>query len=277
MPNKILRFSVNQIVIDDKPSIDINDFDSIPTEEVDPQVIYKDKPEEETLSVKRVHKNITDNRFISVYILSGDKYPYSQKVVDHSLAERDNPRSPDEIELNKQLFVLIDTLTMRMYISDQRTRNSFCSWLTSKISSEVNVKAIFNEADFLSKIKSIDKLSFTITPNLFNSSSDSLTEHLVQDIHGYGAERARLELFYGNSRVTDPIMSKITTLMGRKYDFDDITVVGRSDGEMESVLNLNEITNTIIIDVPEDQESKLINYEEVFARLIGKVKNEQSN
>lgn len=277
MPNKILRFSVNQIVIDDKPSIDINDFDSIPTEEVDPQVIYKDKPEEETLSVKRVHKNITDNRFISIYILSGDKYPYSQKVVDHSLAERDNPRSPDEIELNKQLFVLIDTLTMRMYISDQRTRNSFCSWLTSKISSEVNVKAIFNEADFLSKIKSIDKLSFTITPNLFNSSSDSLTEHLVQDIHGYGAERARLELFYGNSRVTDPIMSKITTLMGRKYDFDDITVVGRSDGEMESVLNLNEITNTIIIDVPEDQESKLINYEEVFARLIGKVKNEQSN
>lgn len=277
MPNKILRFSVNQIVIDDKPSIDINDFDSIPTEEVDPQVIYKDKPEEETLSVKRVHKNITDNRFISIYILSGDKYPYSQKVVDHSLAERDNPRSPDEIELNKQLFVLIDTLTMRMYISDQRTRNSFCSWLTSKISSEVNVKAIFNEADFLSKIKSIDKLSFTLTPNLFNSSSDSLTEHLVQDIHGYGAERARLELFYGNSRVTDPIMSKITTLMGRKYDFDDITVVGRSDGEMESVLNLNEITNTIIIDVPEDQESKLINYEEVFARLIGKVKNEQSN
>lgn len=277
MLNKILRFSVNQIVIDDKTSIDISDFDSIPTEEVDPQVIYKDKPKEETLSVKRVHKNITDNRFISIYILSGDKYPYSQKVVDHSLAERDNPRSPDEIELNKQLFVLIDTLTMRMYISDQRTRNSFCSWLTSKISSEVNVKAIFNEADFLNKLKSIDKLSFTLTPNLFNGSSDSLAMHINQDIHGYGAQRARLELFYGNSRITDPIVSKISALMSRKYDFDEITVVGRGDGEMESVLNLNEITNTIIIDVPEDQESKLINYEEVFARLIGKVKNEQSN
>lgn len=271
MSQKLLKFSVSQIILEGYSKVGLDDFSKIQPEEIDPLLFKKGTPDEETLSINITEKATLSDRFITLYFLNGDKYPYSEKVVDKNLNEQDNPRSPDQIELDDQFFVLIDTKTQRIYISDLRRKPLIKEWLHDRLQVEVTIKAIIDESEFLNKIKNINKISFTIVPNLFNSTSNSLSQRLVEDIYGFGAEKARLELDFGNSRLTDQIASKINAILGRKAEYQEITVIGRSDSEMESILNLEGITNTITVDVSLDPKSKLLNVGEVFASLINKI------
>lgn len=271
MAQKTIKFSVNQLYFSNQSHMSSTDFSEIESEEMKPMLVNKGEPNEETLSVSRVIKNIIENRYVALYFLKGDKYPYPEKVIDRDLTEKANPRPPEQIELNDQLFVLVDTQKQRVYISDQRRRASVVNWIKNKVSKDIAVKAIIEESEFINKIKSIKSISFSVVPNLFNSASDSLPRHLVEDANGYGAQKAKLELFYGNSRLTDQIATKIGEVLKNKYEFEEITVIGNDDSEMESILNLDEITNTINVEATVDPVSKLFNNEEVFDSLIRKL------
>ena len=276
MANKNIKFSGHHLIITGTVPFASSCFDAIQDSETEHLDINISATEKETLSIKKVVKQLKDNRFISLYFNYGEKYPYSPTVatvVGENLQELSNPRTPEQIELSDQLFVLIDVTTQRIWISDQRQKNSVLDWIKNKTGLAMSIKSIINEADFIDKIKSVQEISFSVVPDLFNSAGqDTLSNHLVQDIYGFGADKARVQLSYSNTSVTDIIKQKFNSLIGRKSEFQDITVIGRSDEGLDTIFNLDEVISKISVDVGADSKSKLVNPEEVFDAVIKIVK-----
>lgn len=274
MAKQILKLSVGQLIIHNEEVFDISSFSSIVNDSVETAQINIKPGERETLSVKQINKQIHEDRFISIYFKQGDKFPYPETVVGSDLDEHKNPRSPEEIELSEQFFVLIDIVSQRIYLSDQRKKTTLAQWLGDKLDREITIKSVIAEQEFISRLRTVDKIGFSVVPNLFNRSDNSelLSDHLVQDIFGFDAEKAYLEFHYNQSKVTEKIKAKFNELMRRKSEVDDIVVIGRNEESLESVFNLNEVTNKITIEVNVSDRSQLLDPKEVFYTLIGKIK-----
>ncbi len=273
MANTPLNFAVNQLIINDS-TFDLQVFESIVSEDLEKiDVTHREDKTVETLHIKKIKKECLEDRFVTIYFLQGAKYPYPDTVINDELKESKNPRDPNEIELDDQFFVLIDKNTQRIYLSDLRKKFVITKWLEDKLEKNISVKAIIAEDEFVNKLKMVNSISFTLTPDLFNSTSEGvLTRTLVQDIFGYGAAKAKLELSYNNVRASDTIKEKIQQLLQRKSEFETITVVGRDDEEFDSVFNLQEIVSKLTVDVNIDGNSKLFEPNDVFTALIGLIK-----
>ncbi|EKE18533.1 MAG: hypothetical protein ACD_9C00304G0003 [uncultured bacterium] len=136
MSKKTLKFSVNQLIIDGQ-IFDASAFASVKDEELETQVItQKEQESAEVLTIKKIKKAVTENRFIAIYFNEGDKFPYPKTVIDSTdpnFGEKDNPRPPEQIELDNQFFVLADIEKQRVFMSDGRKKGSFNTWLLKKL------------------------------------------------------------------------------------------------------------------------------------------------
>ena len=273
MSKKTLKFTVSQLIINSS-HFDLSTFSDLKDADLDTyKVVHKEGEKEEILSITKFTKALEEERFITIYFNEGNKFPYTDKVIDSNLEEHDNPRSAEEIELDNQFFVLIDVKTQRIFMSDQRKKTSFISWLNEKMKKEIVIKPIISEKEFIQKIKSINKICFTVVPNIFNSQNkDILSNKLLQDIYGFDAEEGHIELSYNDAKISEKIINKLKALFGRKEEFKEITVIGRSDENFESIFNINEIINAIYIDIDCSNETKLLDEKNVFAVLINKIK-----
>lgn len=279
MTKKNLKFTINQLIINGK-AFDASDFSAMEDEDLETHTITQEESKE-VLSIKKIKKSIIENRFITIYFNEGDKFPYSKIVIDSNdpgFGEKNNPRPPEQIELDNQFFVLIDIQTQRIYMSDHRKKGAFIAWLSTKIKGNVVIKSIIQEDQFIEKIKSINEIFFTVTPSLLNSSKeDILSNNLVKDIYGFGAERAKIEMKYKDAPMTNQIIQKLKSLISRKNDFESIVVIGRTDENIESIFNLNEIVSKISVDIELNEESKQLDHEIVFNLLIINIKSHGKN
>ena len=280
MADKPLKFSGNQLVVNGQEVFDISSFDQIHDSDTEHMDIKVSEQVTETISIKKTSKEVKEGRFVCLYFNYGNKYPYAKtvaKVEGDDLKELDNPRTPDLIELDDQLFVLIDTELQRIWLSNQRQRNEIAKWLKEKIGKDIYIKSIIKETDFIEKLRSIQEISFTVLPDLFNSADqESLSAHLVQDIFGFGAEKARVQLFYRNSNITDTIKEKFNGLIAKKENFQEVVVIGRSDEGFDTVFNLDEVVSKISVSVGSDETSKLLDPNLVFDAIIAKIKSHGS-
>lgn len=274
MANKPLKFSIFQLIVETETPFTVKTFSSVEDQKLETFEIGP-KEDKETLSIKRVNKECFEDRFIALYFNEGNKFPYSPTVIDTTdLIEKENPRPAEDIEMEDQFFVLIDVSSQRIYLSDQRKKGTFSVWLKEKIKKETHIKSIINEEEFLNKIKSVNKIYLSVVPNLFNTSSqDILSHNLARDIYSFGGEKARLEIEYGNTRMTDIIKDKFNQVLGRKGDFQEVTIIGRSDEGFESIFNLDEVISKLVIDVSVQGKTNLLDPTIVFNILIDKIKS----
>ncbi len=275
MQNKTVTYYVHQLIIDDE-AFTLSSFASIPesdTETFDMKSV-DGSDGVEILSVKKITKKIYENdRFICLSFDQGDKYPYAPKVVNEKLNEEKNPRKAGQIELDDQFFVLIDVEKQRIWLSTRSKKNSITSWLKEKLKKSITIKSIISDKDFIEKIRSVKEISFTVVPDLFNSANqDTLSHHLVQDILGFGAQKAKLSLEFNNTKISDTIKEKLNKLIGDKHEYQDITVIGRGEEDFESTFNLDEIVSKIFVKVPTNEVHKMMDAEIVFQSLIKKIK-----
>ncbi len=272
MVTKDLKFTLNSMTINNSV-FDSSNFTRVDSEDFEKVEINHRTGITETLSVSKISR-INEGEYIFLYFLEGGKYPYSKTVINESLEECENPRNPNEIELDHQLFVLIDIKKQRVYLSDQKKRARLANWLKDKLDVDVSISSIIDEKEFIDKLKSIDKICFTIEPNLLNYANEDILSHkLVEDINGYDAKRAQLNLYYGNNGISSNAINKLKSLLGRKNDFEKITVIGRNDENLESVFNIGEIVNKLTIQIEVDDNTRLCDQHIVFNELLSKVKN----
>lgn len=269
---KNLKFSISQLIIDENQFL-IKDFDGLEKDSIDTDTIGTDKDEKYILKITKCTVNRSENRFVQIYQLYGGRFPYPTEIVGEDLNTHPNPRSPGEIELDKQFFALIDCQEQRIYISDQQRKYSFCDWLGNKISKDVEIKSIIEEKEFVEKIRNIDRIYLSVEPNLLNSYAGTLSNELVNNIYGFGADRARIEFQYNQTRISDQIKSKLQQAFNQKETSKNLVVIGRDDKGFESIFNSGEIISKISVDVEEDIVSKLAIAEFVFPALIDKIKN----
>lgn len=273
MSLKDVSFSGNRIIVGNKPCV-LNDFDLIQdsTEKTEIKATSKEG-KSETLNIKTISKFTFEGRFLCIYFLEGDKYPYAEKVMSgDNLEVVDNPRDPELIEMDKQVFVVVDITTQKIWLSDQRQKSTIMKWLAKVIKAEVEIKSILSEEEFITKLDLVTNIYFALETNLFASAEGTLSETLLSDMRGYEADVARVSFLYKSTKVSDNIRKQIANLFGRRSAFREICVVGKNDEGLDTVLNLDSVVTKIHIQADQDDSSKLLTPEQVFNEIILKIK-----
>ncbi|MBX4204800.1 MAG: hypothetical protein KW788_01265 [Candidatus Doudnabacteria bacterium] len=263
---KEIQFSIFQLIIGGKKP-ELANFAAIDEANFEKQTIGED-----LLNIKKIEKEYIPERFIALCFEEGNKFPYSEKVIDSKLKESLNPRSIDKVELNEQFYVLVDLLTSRIYISDLRKKGFLINWLEDKIKKEIAVKPLIAQREFIDKIESIKEICFTVEPDLLNSASIGLPARLREDIFGFGATEAIIKLVYKNKKkIGKQLYEKVKDIIKNKTEYKNITVIGRTSEDFESIFNTQEVISKITLLAPMNRKNgKFIN-KELVSELIKKI------
>lgn len=270
-----ITFSINQLLVDNGDPFCIEVFDEI--KEIDEEKVEIQNPNDNTpeaIGVRFVQRNTFENRFVTIHISDGEKFPYSNEVVNlESLEHKPNPRSPNEVELDKHLFALVDCKTGLIFFSNQRNRKDFQTWLSRKTKKIMVIKPLITEDEFESKLKTISEISLSIVPNPFRGyESNSLEEMLRADAFGLGAPKAALRFSYKRENVSDNLRRTLRRFMDQTSKDFHVTIIGRTSDGFDSVFNMNEITSRISIEIIKDKMSRTFDAGQMFVDLISKIK-----
>lgn len=170
---------------------------------------------------------------------------------------------------------MLDEKTQKIYLTNYKKRTEVQLWLKRnfKKSEGPLIKPLFAEKDFIEKIESINEISMTVQPNLFNASSKwSLTRILRDDALGYGADEATLTFKY-KKRMSNVIRDRARDLISHRPEFKEITIVGKSLDGFDTTFNTSEIVNKITVHPAQDPRTQMFVPQEVFHALIAEIKN----
>jgi len=276
MANKQISFSGNQLIVNETAPFKIADFKAIKSTDEVAEIVQISSKKKETLKISVVSKSVFDGRFVAVYFNEGEKYPYVDKVKTVSsgvITEKINPRDSEDIEMRSQFIIMIDVVSQRIWLSDQRKKSFTVAWLKEKLGVEVEIKSVINEGDLLEKLESVSEIHFSVVPSIFSQiGQNTLASELVEDLYGFDAEKVSIKMHYDNKKITDKVQNKIKSILGKKQNFDDICVIGRSDDNLETIFNTEGIVSKLVVTVPEIKETKLYNETEAFRALMMEIK-----
>jgi hypothetical protein len=275
MDRKEVKFFINQILVNGR-SAAISDFDPIKNEDLRTYSMAVNGEEKQIISIIKAFKENREERFVLFYTEEGDRYPYPKKVIDSDLKEIDNPRSADEIELTSQFFAVIDTATSRIFISDLRKKPTFIAWLKTITEKDITIKPLMVEEQFIEKIESLDQISFTVEPNLFNLDSGTLSSTLARDIYGFEAEEAVVKLIYKKRKVSAKIIDLLKEAFNAKSAYKNITVIGRTTDKFESMFNMNEVVSKISLRASLEESTQKIESSLLFIQIINRIKQDEN-
>lgn len=270
MPKRNISFSIFQFIIESRP-FTLADFESTIAEWFDKQEIWWD-----IVSVMKIEKEILNNRFISFYFEWWDRFPYSETVVDiTSETEHKNPRDSELVELNEQLFVLFDTTTQRIYLSDRRKKIFLNNWYKEWLWKEIFIKCLIDKWDFLDKIEEIWEVSFSAEPNLLLT-TNALWHQLLQDIYWYGATDMQVTLNYHHwKHMGEDLKQKIQNLISNRDLLKNVTIIWKTDEKLESILNMDEVINKVSLSLDTNNITRKLDCKSVFLYLIDNIINHE--
>ena len=270
MPKRNISFSIFQFIIESRP-FTLADFESTIAEWFDKQEIWWD-----IVSVMKIEKEILNNRFISFYFEWWDRFPYSETVVDiTSETEHKNPRDSELVELNEQLFVLFDTTTQRIYLSDRRKKIFLNNWYKEWLWKEIFIKCLIDKWDFLDKIEEIWEVSFSAEPNLLLT-TNALWHQLLQDIYWYGATDMQVTLNYHHwKHMGEDLKQKIPNLILDWGFFKNVAIILKTGGKFGSFFNLDGVINKVSLSLDTNNITRKLDCKSVFLYLIDNIINHE--
>ena len=260
------KFSIVRLNIEDR-SFGIDRFFSIQSEEGKPHP-SKDDIGKNIL----IQSKIFNNRFFSLYFEEGNALPRAETVYDSDVSKDvENPRHSNQIERREQTFILIDSKTQKVFLSNFGKKQKVIDYLKENLGvKKLGIKDIIDINNFTEQIKKVERIYFAASPRLFTAEG-ILGEVLSQDFNNYGASIKKLGLnieFNKNS-----MHQKLKEFIEKLFDeynechIDKLEVCGRSDENFERVFNTGEIIDKIEIAV-EPKESGMFDRKVVFEALI---------
>lgn len=212
---------------------------------------------------------IKKDNYICITIEYGTTMPRPDHVINYETDENEeNPRQPGQIE-PKQMFAMIDIDNSCIWASSLK-KISIIETLFTKLDYRIELKNIYNADEFISKLKTVDNIKLTSTPeNLFKESC--LNETLDNNVYGYGASLATLELKYKNKkRINLQAFENIKDLFRKRNSFTKFIICGRDDGNMGVVFNNETLVEKIFLDVLYNDAGQY-DPEEVYDALIKRI------
>ena len=240
---------------------------------------------EDTSSSEDTHyviskENINDEYFW-LYARYGNPLPHPDTVYNTKQAqEEENPRSTNQIELDKQLFALYCINSNTLYLSNRKKKSWVEGYLRSKLRKDVVIKNFFENVDeFIRKIKSVEKVKFVVKSNLFTPKSSIMKIFpSPNDLFGLGMpEDFTLEANFHRAGLTDAFINNLKKMVAWKNncEADSLICVGRDDKNFENIFNADSFIKKISVEAAKDDQG-LYNPTIVKEALISKIR-ERSN
>lgn len=198
--------------------------------------------------------------------------PRNPKVYDKGTQTlQNNPRKKDQIE-PRDYFALIDFKTSFLWLNNTKKKKLLLKFMQGYfIKEKLILKDIYSEHEFINCLKTLDGIKLSAVPaNIFaetNTTSKALNDEM------YPATKAELILTYNQIRVIDKIKDKIANILHNRISFQNITISGRDEKNLEIFFNNNMFTRKITFKSEIDENGMFIS-DQVFDELISKIKKE---
>jgi len=210
--------------------------------------------------------------FLKIFFSDGSSMPRSPKVYDKETRElENNPRNKNQIE-PKEYFALIDFNTSFLWLSNTSKKTSLVNYFKRYFSnSELKLKDIYNEQEFINTLEMLDGIKISVVPNLLFVSTNTLSKALSDEM--YPASKAELSLTYNKIGVLEKIKDKILNIFKNKDSFESITISGRDKKGLEILFNNNSFSRKISVESEVDDDGMFCPGD-VFEKLIDKITKE---
>lgn len=261
---KPILFSGNFISKDDQ-RLNIDEF----------KEIYISEESEIVGNIVHTYAIEFESKFMMISFSDGSTFPRNPNVINIITNQTEpNPRQPNQIE-PKEHFALIDFETCFLWISNGKKRKILIDFFQKKFKkSQIVVKDVFDQDEFIRTIKRLDDIRITSTPDLF-SNTNSLTKALSDEINQYDAVEATLHLKYQDKWIGNTIYEKIVSIFKNKENFRGIMISGRDEKNNGLLFNTNMFSKKIEFKVKVD-DNEMFDSKEVFSILIKKVNDEKN-
>lgn len=215
------------------------------------------------------------DNFLKINFSDGSTFPRNPNVINIETNQVEpNPRQSNQIE-PKEYFAIIDFETCFLWISSSKKRKLLVDFLQKKFTkSQVIVKDVFDQEEFIKSIKRLDDIRITATPDLL-SSTNTLTHALSDEINQYEAVEAILHLKYQDKLVGNNLSARISSIFKNKENFRGIMISGRDERNHGILFNTNVFSRKIDFKATVD-ENEMFDSNEVFSILIGKINDEKN-
>lgn len=114
--------------------------------------------------------------FIWIFLKQGTAKPRAKKVFNMTIADfEDNPRRKEQVELNKQSYLVIHKNSNRCFLSNLKKLDYFEEQLTLILSKRIGLTPLFKSLDEVTnQLKTLEEVTFVIQNDLFSSNDESI-------------------------------------------------------------------------------------------------------
>lgn len=217
--------------------------------------------------------SLIDNSYLWIYSKFGNPNPCPNQVFDKNKSQyQNNTRTPNLVEMRKQLFVLFDFDNNMLYLNISNKRKFVEEMLKTKLDLGITISSIYTDLnDFDKKIKDLSLIKFTSQDNLFTA--NSTLNNAFRDLLGYGANiDFTIEINCKNKPLEKG--SIINNLKNRltNQEVKNLILIGENENKFEQIFNSGTFSKKISFLVKENDE-KLMEEIEVRQQLLEKIKN----
>lgn len=207
-----------------------------------------------------IEKKIVDNRYLWMYCQYDNSKLYGEIVLDtEKEKQHKNTRKKYEIELRKQLFLILDTESQLLYLSDITKKGAIKAYFTEELQADIIIKNLYSSLDeFQKSVKVLKKLKFTQYRNISNTlDKESIFMQQANELGLDMPEKIMMQIEYPNTFVGN-LKNGIQILKKKKDQgyFSDIILIGEDDFGIEQSFDFTSIIKNIEVAVRKNEDDR---------------------
>lgn len=212
-----------------------------------------------------IERKYVENRYLWMYCQYDNSKLYGEVVLD-TMKEKQhkNTRKKNEVELRKQLFVIIDSETHLVYISDIAKKGMIKEYLSEELQADVIIKNVYSSLDeFQDAIKYLKKLKFTQQRNIMNVvDNESIFMQQVSELGLDMPEKITMQIEYPNTLIGS-LRNGIQNIKQKREQgyFKDIVLIGVDDSGIEQSFDFSSVVKNIEILTRKNEDERYDNEE----------------
>ena len=185
---------------------------------------------------------------------------YGEIVLDtEKEKQHKNTRKKNEIELRKQLFMVLDAESQLLYLSDITKKGAIKAYFNDALQAEIVIKNVYSSLDeFQKSVKLLKKLKFTQYWNIQNTLDDQSI--FMQQANALGLDmpnKITMQIEYPNTLIGN-VKNGIQILKQKREQgyFNDIILIGEDDSGIEQSFNFSSVIKNIEITAIKNEDDR---------------------
>lgn len=199
--------------------------------------------------------------FIWIFLRQGTAKPRSEEVYNlTTYGYEENPRRKEQVELNKQSYLVIHRKSNRCFVSNLKKADHFAERLGLILSKEIGLTPAFKSFEEVNeKLKTLEEVTFVVHKNLFSENNKPVK--MFEDGLAYlGIDRPdelHIKAKFSNNSNIKSARNLFKNLF-KNPSFSNISCTCKDAKQLSYILNLDGICRKISIRT-ERNESGLYN------------------